>query len=258
MTGKKYDQDKTRFDLLDDRQTEKIAEVLTFGAKKYSDDNWKNVKPFKSRYNAAIQRHLTAYRKGEKIDQDSGLTHLAHAATCLHFLMWGEDNLFSLSNLRIGLDIDGVLAGFRTSVYEKYDLQTDNKSWKFSYIISKLWKDIEGKEAFWANIKPLCKPEDIPFEPVLYCTNRHQPKEWIERWIEKNNFPCCKVVSNVQVKSEILKQNDIDIFIEDKYVNYKEIKNAGIQCFLLTRDWNQKHDVGYDRIETLNDLKFKL
>lgn len=91
--GRKFDAGKIRWDLLDYSQIEKIAEILTFGANKYEANNWKKLEPFMSRYFAAMMRHLVAFKTGEKYDPESGKTHLAHTATNLHFLMWGEDNI---------------------------------------------------------------------------------------------------------------------------------------------------------------------
>ena len=82
--GIKYDKEKLRYDLLSPEALEGIVEVLTYGANKYSDDNWKNVSA--KRYEAAAFRHIQAYRKGEKIDKESGLGHLYHAISCLIFI----------------------------------------------------------------------------------------------------------------------------------------------------------------------------
>lgn len=90
-SGVKYDAEKLRWDLLDFTQIEKMVDILTSGAKKYSDNNWKKVEPFIERYFAAMMRHLIAWRKGDKIDSETGKSHLNHAACCLHFLMWKED-----------------------------------------------------------------------------------------------------------------------------------------------------------------------
>ena len=88
--GKKYDNDKIRYDLLDPSFEELVAKVLTFGAKKYGDHNWKNVANKTNRYYAAMRRHIASWRQGEILDSESGLPHLAHAACCLYFLI--EDN----------------------------------------------------------------------------------------------------------------------------------------------------------------------
>lgn len=83
--GTKYDDDKLRWDLNTWLATEAAVGVLTFGAKKYSPNGWRMVEPY--RYEAALHRHLAAHRAGEKLDSDSGLPHLAHAACCLNFLL---------------------------------------------------------------------------------------------------------------------------------------------------------------------------
>jgi hypothetical protein len=91
-SGIKYDDDKLRLDLVDYNQINKLAYILTMGAKKYSDSNWMKVEPFNSRYFAALLRHLFAWQAGFKIDKESGKSHLDHAMANLMFLMWGEDN----------------------------------------------------------------------------------------------------------------------------------------------------------------------
>ena len=86
--GMKFDSGKLRWDLLPFKELEDIVKVLTFGANKYKDNNWMFVENAKSRYFAAAMRHLAAYQKGELIDEETGLTHLSHAATNLMFLMF--------------------------------------------------------------------------------------------------------------------------------------------------------------------------
>jgi hypothetical protein len=88
--GRKFDNDKLRYDLLDPFFEEAVVDVLTHGAKKYEDNNWKSVEPFYDRYYAALRRHILAWRKGEKIDPDSGRPHLAHALCNIYFLMWKD------------------------------------------------------------------------------------------------------------------------------------------------------------------------
>ena len=88
----KYDNDKLMWDLLPLNETEKIVEILTFGAEKYGPDQWQKVPNAKRRYFAALMRHLKAYWVGEKIDSESGRSHLAHAGCCLLFLLWFEGN----------------------------------------------------------------------------------------------------------------------------------------------------------------------
>jgi len=92
MEGQKHDKEKIRMDLLPFDALEEVAKILTFGAKKYSANNWQNVENAKERYEAALLRHLSAHKKGEKIDNDSGLSHLSHVACNALFLIWFELN----------------------------------------------------------------------------------------------------------------------------------------------------------------------
>jgi len=84
--GQKHDTEKPRWDLLPLPAVSDIVDVLTFGAKKYGDHNWKHVSNAEDRYFAALMRHLVAYRRGIALDEESKLSHLAHAGCCLLFL----------------------------------------------------------------------------------------------------------------------------------------------------------------------------
>ncbi len=86
-TGQKFDADKTQWDLTPWLAQTEVAEVLTYGANKYSRDNWRHVPESKRRYTAALFRHVVAWLSGEKHDPESGKHHLAHAACCILFML---------------------------------------------------------------------------------------------------------------------------------------------------------------------------
>lgn len=88
--GRKDDADKTDWSLMPWKELEDVANVLTYGAKKYAPDNWKHVENHRDRYFSAAMRHVLARRAGELADPESGLPHLAHAVCCLLFLMGRE------------------------------------------------------------------------------------------------------------------------------------------------------------------------
>lgn len=87
----KFDGDKLRYDLIPPSAMEALASVLTFGARKYEPNNWRNCKEL-DRYVAATMRHFEAYRAGEFFDSDSGYPHLWHAMTNLAFLIELSDS----------------------------------------------------------------------------------------------------------------------------------------------------------------------
>lgn len=90
MDGIKHDSEKIRMDLLPFEALEAVAEVLTFGAKKYTDNSWQTIENGDARYRAAMLRHLAARMRGEARDAESGLLHAAHMATNALFVLWFE------------------------------------------------------------------------------------------------------------------------------------------------------------------------
>lgn len=65
-----------------------ILQVRMYGNAKYpkgGKDNWKNVPSIEFR--KALYRHILKDLAGETIDPESGLSHLAHAATNIAFIM---------------------------------------------------------------------------------------------------------------------------------------------------------------------------
>lgn len=77
--GIKNDADKPPLNLISPYFLDEVATILGFGEAKYGKANWKKGIEF-SRLVAATKRHLQAVEKGNFIDEESGKSHLAHAA----------------------------------------------------------------------------------------------------------------------------------------------------------------------------------
>lgn len=79
--GVKLDADKIQAGLLLDfsRALKAVAEVGTFGAKKYTREGWRHVPNSIERYTDAMCRHLID-EKISPTDAESGLHHAAHMA----------------------------------------------------------------------------------------------------------------------------------------------------------------------------------
>ena len=88
--GHKDDQEKNRLDLIEPEFIEGVGKVLAFCADKYKPNNWQKVDDAENRYYAAAMRHLMAWRKGEKTDPESGISHLYHVACNIMFLQYFE------------------------------------------------------------------------------------------------------------------------------------------------------------------------
>ena len=75
----KHDKGKPMISLVEPSFIEGLAEVMTQGASKYGRDNWQECKE-PHRYLDALLRHTLKYWDGEKVDTESGKSHLYHIA----------------------------------------------------------------------------------------------------------------------------------------------------------------------------------
>ena len=81
--GAKLDAGKTRLGLVLGgfaNALEEVGKVGTYGAKKYSDNGWKEVPNGEARYTDAMLRHIFKPFTGEPRDPDTNLLHAAHVA----------------------------------------------------------------------------------------------------------------------------------------------------------------------------------
>lgn len=90
MTGQKFDDGKTQYHLMPLTALEQTNRVLMHGANKYGANNWQHVQGAEERYYNAALRHMFAWQAGEKVDPESGISHLAHAICSLMFLIEKE------------------------------------------------------------------------------------------------------------------------------------------------------------------------
>ena len=83
----KLDSDKNRLELLEPEFILGIGKIITFGANKYSADNWQKADAEGiERIKGALFRHWMAYLSGEKIDPETKEPHLYHIGCNLMFL----------------------------------------------------------------------------------------------------------------------------------------------------------------------------
>jgi len=85
----KHDQGKPRFELIPATALAEVAKVMAFGAGKYGDHNWRTGPDFFTwtRLSGALLRHTFAWMRGEDLDPETGLSHMAHAACNALFLL---------------------------------------------------------------------------------------------------------------------------------------------------------------------------
>ena len=86
-TARNYDEGKVRFELIPPDALTEVAKVFTYGAAKYTTPehdgsrNWELPGLSEERHLGSLLRHIIADWSGEKIDPESGQSHMAMVAT---------------------------------------------------------------------------------------------------------------------------------------------------------------------------------
>lgn len=83
--GRKNDGGKPLVSLVSTPAIMGLAQVLTFGAQKYSADNWRGGFAWRRLINSAL-RHTLEFSDGVDIDKESGLPTIDHLGCCWMFL----------------------------------------------------------------------------------------------------------------------------------------------------------------------------
>lgn len=84
--GKKFDAGKPMIGLISAYAIEQEARVMTFGAGKYGFHQWRLGLSY-IRTISAVLRHIFAFLRGEDLDPETGIHHLAHARCGLAFVL---------------------------------------------------------------------------------------------------------------------------------------------------------------------------
>lgn len=260
--AKRFNQGKNRLDLVPTSLIEEVGKVLTFGAEKYGDNNWRNSMSW-SKVVASLKRHLTAFENGEDFDKESGLLHLSHLGCNVAFLLeyykifpQGDDrpHRYLLQN-RIGLDIDEVLADFVGALMDRFPDKIKERSiyWNDT-VLHECFAQVRDDENFWLSIKPTIK--ELPFEPHCYITSRSINKEITQKWLDMNGFPHAPLYAMKQgdSKVEAAKKSGCDVFVDDCYEHFIDLNRNGIFCYLFDAPHNRRYDVGFRRIKSLSEL----
>lgn len=140
MEGKKYDGEKPKMYLLPPKALLEVSKVLTFGAAKYDEHNWKKLDNLQNRYSGAALRHIFSHIDGEEYDDETGLDHLAHAICCLMFKLEAKlETKAAIDELtRLGQEIGdygtkGKEEGLRESIGHEHKERDPVVSWRDAY-----------------------------------------------------------------------------------------------------------------------------
>lgn len=159
-----------------------------------------------------------------------------------------------LKDIRVGLDIDGVLSCFSAGVIERAkQLGLSDKfpasckevdCWDMSDTFSKVMKDAWRDDKFWLELPVLEGASPLPFEPYVYITSRQISGVTTKQWLDKHGFHDAPVitVSHPKEKLSHVINMKLDVYVDDLYSTVKEMREAGVNAILMQAPYQSGHE----------------
>lgn len=181
----------------------------------------------------------------------------------------------SIDNIRIGLDVDGVLANFSEAFIKKgrqmgiqcclpKDWKVVDK-WMFPCAdhFKEVWDTaVEHSYNFWLGIPPLPKAvkyfkQKTAFTPELYITKRPCPSWVTRKWIRANEFPDAEVITvNDPADKLIIVKERCDAYVDDLPSTVRQMLDAGVNAYLYAAPFHTGENIdGLPLIHNLGELR---
>ena len=186
--------------------------------------------------------------------------------------------------IRIAIDIDDTITNTNDFLIEeaiKYDKLINGKGFKnkdaydftemfywskedklnfFKYIKeNELLTKLKVKKDFKDVLEKLNEKAEIYFVSARSDKSFKSPHEQTTKWLKDNDIKYKKLFTNVINKSTILKENKIDLFIDDNENNCKEALKTNIDTIIFESNYNKdskikRYSNWYQILEYINNF----
>ena len=188
--------------------------------------------------------------------------------------------------MRIGCDVDGVLADFNRAFIERtvlvtkkdlfparpFDILTWNYPESYGYTsaeVSAVWKDVKRDPIFWSSLPAYVGTWDAinllrlrevnDGDEVYFITARpgYRVKFQTEIWLQANSgyptwTPTVLISSD---KGGCAKALQLDRYIDDRTDNVYDVAGTGTRTYLMDRTWNRVLvNCGIERVASVQEM----
>ena len=249
-----------RYDLVPNLGLQEVCKILNTKLEKHERNEWKYGLSW-TEVLSSLKKHLSEFELGHDFTKNNllNIAYVAEEALILaeyyKIFPQGDDRVVvPCTSPIVCCDLDDVVFKFVETYEQRFNTKI-SEYWSGDYNMEENLKILQNEKDFWVNMPIKAYP---PFEVDYYVTSRSIPLEWTKESIQKNNLPKAPIISlpwNVS-KIETLKDVKCDIMIDDKINTFKECKNAGIFCYLVTTPANKRYNVGHHRINSIEELTY--
>lgn len=168
-----------------------------------------------------------------------------------------------MRNLRIGFDIDGVLADFSGRFVEIANTMfgtsykaSEQPNWDYEQFskeqVDKVWEVIRTTNNFWENLYSI-EPDktlgavEVSHTPIFITSRVPVAGDSIESqtqtWLLERKFvtfPTVLVVPHYSKKLPLMQALELDSYIDDKPETVEQLQAVGLNCYIFDQPYNQK------------------
>lgn len=172
-----------------------------------------------------------------------------------------------MEQIRIALDVDGVLANFSHQIIAyankiglKDEFPKDHSevnTWNICPKFREVFNGVCLKNSFWDSVPSLGNVPD--FKPIAYVTARPIANIVTEKWLAEHGYPKADVitVSRPDDKLQVLKDLKTDVFIDDYYDTIRKInKESSTVGILFKAPYQRGHEEEIKDLPIIDNLRY--
>ena len=131
-----------------------------------------------------------------------------------------------------------------SSFKERYNLNYDELLYFFGNIQEKITKKAKPREDVVEVLKNLRKDGHKIYIVTARDSEFHNdPYELSKTWLDKNNIEYDKLIVDARDKAKVCKEQNVDLFIDDKLSNCQGVSNEGIVTIRITNYTDQHQNI---------------